>query len=1150
MKENVTNPRGLALDPRAKSRYIFWTDWGRFPRIERANMDGTNRQAIITTKIFWPNGLTLDLTRERIFFVDSHLDYIESCDYFGQKRTQILANDLLLHHPHGIAYFENNIFWVDRGHRQLVKINRFDTRNKTYITELSSAALNIKISHSLLQPMEDNPCATSNCEHLCLLSRNTSTGYRCDCQIGYTKDQNNENRCNVDQREFLIVLNKNVIGGLSIYSNDTIQTDDTQDPTPNSNEDADQSEISSEDSSFSSVVRDSGFLWDRLVPVNSIQDGFDFTYDFKEQNIFWLQHNQTSYSMNIHKVQFDGEKRELFASNDDESFGSPFCLEFDSYSRNLFIGNMMQSQIEIINVDNLQRTVLFSGNQNETGVGHPIRMTINYLDNELYWLDDGYQVVPKKIGAIKMDGTGARIIVQNDLNDPIAIVFHPNSKKIFFSDSGRKKIESISIDDSNSRSVIISDAEKPTALAIWDVGNNDGNGYDQEVISILYYVDQIQEQLVAFNLKTSEKRILKSNAPNIAQIKLYQQKQSLLSNSPCLNNNGGCHQLCLPSSRESSGKICRCSNGLQLQSQDGSCRPYQAFILFATERSIRATPFVDGNQINNNDDFIEALPILSGENIGKFDFDYKSKSIIWIEDERLVKILNLNFSWVSSPRYNRSTKFFSKKVLFELGSSTGELMSLAVDWINNLLYYSYTDSPFNYIKVTKFPSVEYHLTIFSSKSDKPSVIAVNPKLRYLYWIDEGQFSKLERAFLDGSNRVVLIKTEIVSPTDLFIDVKSGYVYWSDNTKDRIERCDWDGKNRMVIKSNNIPNTQSIFVLNDFLYYADARLKSVLLLNISLNNFTSSDKDAAKLIRKINSPSLKEVIVFSDKSQPINIDSPCAFNSIQNACDQLCFSFPNQSAPKCTCAIGDLDSNGRNCKVPTEYLIFAMENEIRSLNLPTTGPTETMPWKPITGLNKTIGIDFDFRDNKVIFSDLNEKKISSFIVGSENPVIEDLVKLNESLFRPNIGRPEGIAYDWISDTVFYTDNDLNQVVSYKVSTGMRLVLSYSESPRAIVVHPCKGYLFWTDVGVNPMIARTSLAGSNFEKIVSKDIKWVNGLSIDFDDERLYWADAYYDKIESSNLDGNYRKVLTTAYHPFAITVHGHYIYWTDWATKSM
>lgn len=31
---------------------------------------------------------------------------------------------------------------------------------------------------------------------------------------------------------------------------------------------------------------------------------------------------------------------------------------------------------------------------------------------------------------------------------------------------------------------------------------------------------------------------------------------------------------------------------------------------------------------------------------------------------------------------------------------------------------------------------------------------------------------------------------------------------------------------------------------------------------------------------------------------------------------------------------------------------------------------------------------------------------------------------------------------------------------------------------------------------------------------------------------------------------HRKVLTTAYHPFAITVHGHFMYWTDWRTNSV
>ena len=31
-----------------------------------------------------------------------------------------------------------------------------------------------------------------------------------------------------------------------------------------------------------------------------------------------------------------------------------------------------------------------------------------------------------------------------------------------------------------------------------------------------------------------------------------------------------------------------------------------------------------------------------------------------------------------------------------------------------------------------------------------------------------------------------------------------------------------------------------------------------------------------------------------------------------------------------------------------------------------------------------------------------------------------------------------------------------------------------------------------------------------------------------------------------MDGNYREVIVdTAVHPFAVTVFGHFIYWTDW-----
>ena len=72
---------------------------------------------------------------------------------------------------------------------------------------------------------------------------------------------------------------------------------------------------------------------------------------------------------------------------------------------------------------------------------------------------------------------------------------------------------------------------------------------------------------------------------------------------------------------------------------------------------------------------------------------------MWIEDERFVKLMTLDFSWVSNPRVDKPADFMNVRVLFELDSSTGTLMSLAFDWISNLLYYSYVDAPNSFIKV-------------------------------------------------------------------------------------------------------------------------------------------------------------------------------------------------------------------------------------------------------------------------------------------------------------------------------------------------------------------------------------------------------------------------------------------------------------------
>ena len=58
-------------------RYLYFTDWGLKSYIGRIGMDGTNYSKVITSKLGWPNGITLDYVTNKIWWVDAHLDCIE-----------------------------------------------------------------------------------------------------------------------------------------------------------------------------------------------------------------------------------------------------------------------------------------------------------------------------------------------------------------------------------------------------------------------------------------------------------------------------------------------------------------------------------------------------------------------------------------------------------------------------------------------------------------------------------------------------------------------------------------------------------------------------------------------------------------------------------------------------------------------------------------------------------------------------------------------------------------------------------------------------------------------------------------------------------------------------------------------------------------
>mgnify|MGYP000536642970 CR=1 FL=1 len=51
--------------------YLFWTDWGEKPKIERSELDGSHRRVLLRDNIIWPNGLTVDKETKRIYWADA-----------------------------------------------------------------------------------------------------------------------------------------------------------------------------------------------------------------------------------------------------------------------------------------------------------------------------------------------------------------------------------------------------------------------------------------------------------------------------------------------------------------------------------------------------------------------------------------------------------------------------------------------------------------------------------------------------------------------------------------------------------------------------------------------------------------------------------------------------------------------------------------------------------------------------------------------------------------------------------------------------------------------------------------------------------------------------------------------------------------------
>ncbi|CAL4163118.1 unnamed protein product, partial [Meganyctiphanes norvegica] len=267
----------------------------------------------------------------------------------------------------------------------------------------------------------------------------------------------------------------------------------------------------------------------------------------------------------------------------------------------------------------------------------------------------------------------------------------------------------------------------------------------------------------------------------------------------------------------------------------------------------------------------------------------------------------------------------------------------------------------------------------------------------------------------------------------------------------------------------------------------------------------------------------------------------------------CTEIPGTCSQKCTNTNGGFHcscepgykrdyNNYTRCKATTgePKLFFSHKYDIRSLRLNDLEMTSI-----VNGARSATALDYLYSENIILWADNKEHTI--YRTNLSSPDTHEVVVSHESV------SADGIAVDWVHRHLYYTDitNYKIRMVSWDGHWSKVVASDDVGHPRAIVVNPMEGALYWTDWGAEAKIERSGLEGSERRAIIRPpNVQWPNGLTIDYSTKRLFWVDGRLNSISSAKLDGSNIEVILYSQQvlrlPYSISVFEDRIYWTDWS----
>ena len=521
------------------------------------------------------------------------------------------------------------------------------------------------------------------------------------------------------------------------------------------------------------------------------------------------------------------------------------------------------------------------------------------------------------------------------------------------------------------------------------------------------------------------------------------------------------------------------------------------------------------------------------------DMDPTNKEVYWVE-------LGSNPGVYSSsiePGRQLGSKQERHKKIVEYGLLSPE--DIALDTAGKNAYI--TDAGLRAIIVC--PLDRSHCKIILEKNvHKPRAIAVDSSIGWVYYTDWGDWPGIYLVSMDGQHTDTLIDTNIVWPNGLALDYSSNFLYWADARLNKIERVDLKTKKRFDLLKETKTNPFSVSVFENRVYWSDW----------SGNDIKSCDKisgNSTKVVMKAED--IYGIHIYHPDIHKNEVSNPCW----SKRCSHICLLSPQSADYKarqpgsvrasCACPDGmtlGLADRSTCYEMHLSFLLINQRNYIAQMFPERIGLNviEDLIYSKDHAIQDIAADWFSFR---LFFFDASRKVIYEADFTGSKPELHKLLPVGSSV--------RGLMYESLSEILYWLDSDAGTMSLFSLKSKFKKIMrTHLDHPTSLAFDTRNKVFYVAQLGSQPSIMRTDIHAtpSSDVTLINSDIGLPVALHLDEVNQRLYWADARLETIESLELDikskstgvksasrTRHRKRLGTV---LSFTVYGDSFLWTS------